>query len=219
MKTPARHRPGRPRDPDLAQRRRAEILTVAGRLFAERGLAATDLDRVARELGVGKGTIYRYFHSKEQLFLAAVDRGMTALSDQIHRDSDGAGDPLERVALAVRAYLSFFDANPWIVELLMQERAQFKDRPQPTYFAHRDAHIGPWREVFRSLIRAGRVRAMPVGRITDVLSDMLYGTIFANHFAGRRKSYEAQARDILDVLFHGLLKHEAGGQRGPRRRA
>ena len=215
MKMPARHRPGRPRDPDLAQRRRAEILTVAGRLFAERGLAATDLDRVARELGVGKGTIYRYFHSKEQLFLAAVDRGMTALSDQIHRDSDGAGDPLERVALAVRAYLSFFDANPWIVELLMQERAQFKDRQQPTYFAYRDANVGRWREVFRSLIRAGRVRAMPVSRITDVMSDLLYGTIFANHFAGRRKSYEAQARDILDVLFHGFLTTE----RPPRERA
>jgi hypothetical protein len=60
--------------------------------------------------------------------------------------------------------------------------------------------------VFRSLIREGRVRAIPVGRITDVISDLLYGTIFTNHFARRSKSFEAQACDIVDVFFHGILR-------------
>jgi hypothetical protein len=46
---------------------------------------------------------------------------------------------------------------------------------------------------------------MPVDRITDVLSNLLYGTMFTNAIAGTGKSPDAQARDILDVVFLGIL--------------
>jgi hypothetical protein len=62
-----------------------------------------------------------------------------------------------------------------------------------------------WRALYRSLIAAGRVRDMPVERITDVLSDLLYGTLFTNYFARPGKPVEAQARDILDIAFFGIL--------------
>jgi hypothetical protein len=44
-----------------------------------------------------------------------------------------------------------------------------------------------------------------VERIIDVLGDTLYGAMFTNHFAGRGKSFEAQAEDVLDVVFHGIV--------------
>ena len=46
---------------------------------------------------------------------------------------------------------------------------------------------------------------MPVERVIDVLGDVLYGTMLTNHFAGREKPFEAQAQDILDVVFNGVL--------------
>ena len=46
---------------------------------------------------------------------------------------------------------------------------------------------------------------MPVERITDVVGDLLYGTIFTNYFSGRRKKVEVQARDIVDMVFLGVL--------------
>ena len=201
-------KPGRPRDPTLPERRRDQILDVATRAFAEQGVRATDVQHIADEAGVGKGTIYRYFGSKNELFLAAADRGMRRLSEAVHSDADESKQPLERLAAAVHAYLAYFDEHPDLVELLIQERAVFKDRRQPTYFQHRDANLGPWRQLFRELIRAGRVRDIPVSRITDIISDLLYGTIFTNHFANRRKRLATQANDVLDVLFHGILTEE-----------
>jgi hypothetical protein len=59
--------------------------------------------------------------------------------------------------------------------------------------------------VFRRLIAAGRVRPIPVERITEVFSNLVYGTMFTNYFAGPSKSYEAQTRDILDIVFGGIL--------------
>jgi len=46
---------------------------------------------------------------------------------------------------------------------------------------------------------------MPVERVMDVLADVLYGTILTNHFSGRRKPFESQAQDVLDVFFNGVL--------------
>jgi AcrR family transcriptional regulator len=196
---------GRPRDDDLRQRRREEILDVAARVFAGHGYQDADMQEVADRLGVGKGTIYRYFPSKEELFLAAVDRGMRRLRAHVHACGDVASDPLERLGLSIRAYLAFFRDHPELAELLIQERAQFKDRKQQTYFAHQEAGMGPWRELWRGLIAQGRVRDVPVERITDVLSDLVYGTMFTNYFAGRHKSLDEQTRDILDIVFHGIL--------------
>jgi AcrR family transcriptional regulator len=198
-------RRGRPKDEQLTARRREEILDTAARVFAEHGYPGADVQIVANELEIGKGTVYRYFPTKRDLFLAAADRGMRRLKAAVDADTAGTADPLERVAQAVRTHLAFFDANPEFVELFIQERAEFKDRKKPTYFEHRDANIGRWQELLGSLVLEGRIRDVPVRRITDVLGNLLYGTMFTNHFAGRRRSFEDQAKDILDIVLQGVL--------------
>lgn len=201
----ARRKPGRPKDAARTARRSAEILGAATAIFAERGYAATDLQLVAARLGVGKGTVYRHFGAKETLFLAAVDRGMNLLREAVESATRAAPSPLDRVRLAVHAYLKFFDEHPEQIELLIQERAHFRDRQTPTYFAHQQDDLKPWRELFRDMIRSGEVREVPVERITDVLSDLVYGTMFTTYFAGRRKPLARQCADLLDIVFHGIL--------------
>lgn len=196
---------GRPPDTDLKERRRAEILDAATTVFAEQGFAVADVQEVADKAGVGKGTVYRYFPSKEELFLAAVDHGMRSLKRAVDAAATVAGCPLERIAQGVRAYLTFFDENPDIVELLIHERAHFRDRKTPTYFVHREANMAPWQALFRDLIRAGTLRDLPVEQITEVVSDLLYGTMFTNYFAGRKKTLASQCETLLDILFRGLL--------------
>lgn len=205
LHTSKTERRGRPRVAGLAERRRREILDVAARVFAERGYAKTDLQIVADELGLGKGTLYRYFPTKRDLFLAAADSSMARLSEHVNSTVEQIDDPLERIKAGIRAYLAFFDDHPEYIELIVQERAEFKDRKKPTYFVHRDANIGPWRELVRGLIKSGRIRDVPVDRVTDLISQTLYGTIFTNLFTGRKKSLERQTRDVLDILFNGIL--------------
>ncbi|HYT87705.1 MAG TPA: TetR/AcrR family transcriptional regulator [Gemmataceae bacterium] len=210
--TPAK-KPRRPVDEALWASRCEQILDAAAALFARYGYADTDTQLLAEKLGVGKGTLYRYFPSKRALFLAAADRVMRRLHDCIEESIKDVTDPLDQVAEAIRTYLAFFAEHPDFVELLMQERAQFKDRKESTYFQHRAANIERWRALWRTLITQGRVRDMPVERITDVLGGLVYGTMFTNYFTGPRKSVKDQAQDILDVVFHGILT-DAGRQGG-----
>lgn len=203
MEIPRKH-PRRPRDEQLGARRTEEILDVAARLFASRGFGNTDVQTVADELGVGKGTVYRYFPTKKELFLAAVDRGMRRLTASIDASmtSEDAAGVFEQI---VRAYLSFFKENPELVELLIQERAEFRDRPTPTYFAHRDANVEKYRALVRGLIREGRIRELPVETVADVTGDLMYGTMFTDYFSGRHRSTDEQAAAILEVVLGGLL--------------
>ena len=185
--------------PSLRERRRAllrdEILAATHQLMAERGYAATDLQVVADAIGVGKGTIYRYFPSKRDLFMAAVDRGMRLLKEQIHEVKASFEDPLDGTFHVIRSYLAFYDAHPEYIELTIQERAVFKDRKRPTYFEYRDLTSGERIKHMQAMMDQGRMRKMPPERIIEVVNNLLYGTIFTNYFAGNPKSLEEQARD------------------------
>lgn len=200
-----RRRPGRPPNAARTAQRRDEILTAAARAFAGAGFHGLDVEALAAHLGVGKGTIYRQFPTKRDLFLAAVDRAVSGMHEAVCAARESVTEPLAKIEAATSAYLAYCDAHPEMVELLILERAVFKDRKKPTYFEHREVSLDRWRQRFRELIRAGRVRNMSPAQITDVISNLLYGTMFTNFFAGRTKSFEQQAREILDVVFNGIL--------------
>src|SRR5262249_27883011 len=157
---------------------------------------------LAERLGVGKGTIYRHFSSKRDLFLAAADRVMRKMQEWIHANIAGIDDKLVRIERAIAAFLQFFAEHPAFVELLIQERAYFKDRKRPTYFEYREVNIDRWRQLYRDLIAEGRVRDIPVEQITNVVSNVLYGIMVTNFFNGQTKPADVQAREILDVIFH-----------------
>src|SRR3954463_10082647 len=177
-----KRRPGRPKDPDLEARRKAQILDTAARVFATYGFANTQVQTIANHLGVGNGTVYRYFPTKEQLFLSAVERGLNELKTEMDTvmAQPHAGADLMRVA--VRTYLAFFHRRPEMAELFIQERAAFPHHHRPLYFAMKDGndteckHAAFWRR----LAASGKVRPMPAERFFAVVGDLLYGTILTN---------------------------------------
>jgi len=163
---------------------------------------------LADELQVGKGTLYRYFPSKEELFLAAVDSILDQLNELIEACQLTVADPLEQIRQVILTYLTFFAEHPEFVEVLVQERALFKDRGQPKYFQIRARNVERWRDVYRRLMADGRVRMMPPERITSVMSDLVYGTMFTNYIANRAPNPVAQVDAILDVVWNGILSDD-----------
>jgi AcrR family transcriptional regulator len=187
-----------------AGRRRA-IIECAAKSFAEHGYDACDMDCVAAKVGVAKGTLYLYFAGKQELFLACVDWGMQQMQHSVKAAADEVSDPWEKIARAIRAYLEFFEAHPEYVELLIQERAGFRDRKRPTYFEHRDANRGTWRRLYEELVAAGRIRSdIPVERILDTVGSLVYGIMFTNHFVGRSITLDEQYQSILAIVLRGI---------------
>ncbi|HEY2585353.1 MAG TPA: TetR/AcrR family transcriptional regulator [Tepidisphaeraceae bacterium] len=206
--------PGRPRDEDLADRRRREIVRHAIEEFARNGFNGADLDAIAANAGCSKGTLYNYFESKGALFSASVDHVMFSLVDALGDEGDES-DPVEQIERLAVNFLRHFAQHPQYVELLVQERADFKDRQEPTYYRYRETSRAKWLRRFEWLIAQGRMRPMPPERALTVMSDLLYGTIFMNHFRHRRITPERQAADVVNVLLGGLLTEDAFATHAP----
>jgi AcrR family transcriptional regulator len=199
-------KPGRPRDPELEARRKAQILDTAAKVFAGFGFAATDVQVIADRIGVGKGTVYRYFATKEALFLAAVERGLAELTTEMDAILDNPA-AVEQVRRAIRAYLGFFHRRPEMAELFIQERAAFPHHHRPLYFStqENDEHACKHAAFWERLVETGKVRPMPVERFFAVVGDLLYGTILTNLLSGRPADPASQTEDILDVIMNGML--------------
>jgi len=189
--------------PDRRAERQLAIVTTAARLFASKGYANCEMESVAIEHGVAKGTLYLYFKSKQELFCACVDHGMRSLQEAVQTGAATQSEPFDRISAAILAYLLFFEQHPEQVELLIQERAFFSDRPKPTYFTYREQSRERWRTVWSDLVAAGSIRAnVSVDQILDFIGNLVYGTMFTNHFLGR--SAEEQHTVIMDIFYNGV---------------
>src|SRR5436190_20989758 len=96
---------GRPPNEELQAIRREEILDSAVKLFAEKGFTDADTQELANRLEVAKGTIYRYFPSKQELFFAAVGRGTQQLREWISERAPKSEDGLEVMRGATESVL------------------------------------------------------------------------------------------------------------------
>jgi AcrR family transcriptional regulator len=199
-------KPGRPKDPELEVRRKAQILDTAARVFATYGFANTQVQTIANHVGVGNGTVYRYFPTKEQLFLSAVERGLKELEAEMDAVLALPLDGPELIRLAIRTYLGFFHRRPEMAELFIQERAAFPHHHRPLYFVTKDDEMECKHEAFfNRLVETGVIRSIPQERFFAVIGDLLYGTILTNLLANRPADPDAQAADMLDVILNGLL--------------
>ncbi len=195
---------GRPIDGDLKARREEEILIAATTLFAEKGYDGADTQALADQLGVGKGTIYRYFPSKKALFLAAVDRIVQQLMKLIGEATLGAKTPFERLRSAVRVYLKFYAANPDYIELAIQSRALFKEKSDAPFFQHHQNFHEEWHASLKASMIEGHLRKMPPAQVADVMRYVLFGAATAMNCVERDLSVEERADEITDIIFYGV---------------
>lgn len=197
----------KPMRDDRRSRRRQAIVETAARLFADLGFTGCEMERVATEMGIAKGTLYLYFSGKQELFFACVDLGMQQMQTVVREAAATATETFKIIARAIRAYLAFFDEHPPYVELLIHERANFKDHKRPTYFEYRDANRGPWRKFYADLVTAGKLRDdIPVERMLDTVGNLMYGTMFTNLFIGRSATLDEQFNAILEIALRGITR-------------
>src|SRR5687767_2923961 len=118
--TAARRKTAAPRT-NNPERTMADILEVATREFAEKGLSGARIDAIAEAMRTSKRMIYYYFGSKEGLYLAVLEeayRRMRAMEAEAHLDDLPAEDALRRLAGHT---LDYQWAHPEFVRLVQGE--------------------------------------------------------------------------------------------------
>ncbi|MEI6242225.1 MAG: TetR/AcrR family transcriptional regulator [Chlamydiota bacterium] len=182
-----------------------EILHIAAQMFADKGYEKMDVQKLADALGIGKGTVYRHFFSKQELFLATADRVIQLLGQSIEEQSVNITDPIEKMKKAFKAFFAFFEKHPALAEMLIQDRAVFKERQDHTYFQYREQMAKKWQNYFEELIQKKILRNISAEKMVHVFTTFLYGALYVRFFTEHQYASFQQAEDALDMIFNGIL--------------
>lgn len=91
--------------------RRDQLVDVARRLFAEKGLEGTSVEEIAASAGVSKPVVYEHFGGKEGLYAVVVDREVRQLHDSIQDAITRQGNPRTLIEYGTLALLDYIDHN------------------------------------------------------------------------------------------------------------
>jgi AcrR family transcriptional regulator len=97
-----------------------KILRAASRLFGTQRFHEVRMEDIAAEAAVGKGTLYRYFADKEELYLAMLGRSSDRFVRRMEGIVSGAGPARERLEVLVGAVIEEFDAEPHLLDLIQR---------------------------------------------------------------------------------------------------
>ena len=197
--------------------RRAVILDVAERLFAEKGLSDTSMAEIAREAEFGVGTLYKYFEDKDTLIRTLVRDRMDAHFEALEAALLADAAPEELVARTVGTYLASVKAHSRFFKFFMTSfhpGQASSGGPVDVAFLdeRRQRVIGLAHAVFQRGIDAGRFA--PVG--AEALVGALFGMMMSFHFHGEchlAGGWDADdfKEKILTIFFHPVLLVEGRG--------
>lgn len=116
----------------ITDSKRDRIITTAIKQFAEQGYTATNINHIAKQAGISIGSLYSYFNSKEDLFLAMVEIGVQLLNDavaELEAFEGSFSDTLERLLeLTVRYTKEHPDLTKLYLNLSTEELAPLSER-------------------------------------------------------------------------------------------
>jgi AcrR family transcriptional regulator len=184
-------KPRTPRAPRAdAQRNRERLLDVAKKAFARDGANAS-LDEIARQVGVGPGTLYRHFPTREQLLQAVYRTELERLAAAEQKFSQTMG-PTE----ALRAWLLLFIDAIAAKQLIAPALNTLLGDPKKVF----EASYAKMHQAIDALVKRG----VQSGEIRSDLEpmDLLRALIGVSNVASA-PDWQASARRLVDILIVG----------------
>ena len=187
--------------------RRQRIVLAASQMFAERAYVEVQMDELARAADVAKPTIYRYFNSKEDLFLEALDGTMSELVAEVSRVADESSPaPLVMRRMIFAALKSFAQCTA-AIRALDGTDAALGERGR-AMLRRRARQI---REEFARVLERGIAARDFRDLDPDLASRAILGAVRMTATADDAPNDEQAALSLTDLLLHGMSPQGSPG--------
>ncbi|MCI0415743.1 TetR/AcrR family transcriptional regulator [bacterium] len=196
----------------IAQRRdiRDLILDGVDHLLAKYGYKKMTMEDLAQQVGIGKGTIYLHFPSKQGVTLSHIDRIVERLLVQLRWIAEGESAPEEKLKkMLITRVLFRFDSvrnySQSLNDLLASLRGSLMSRRE-THFAKEASVL---EEVLQEGKKNGRFQFSDVNPVAQGFiwaTNSLLPYSLTTRELGKRKEVEDKASRIADLLLHGIIQ-------------
>lgn len=195
-------------DSTKPQTTRDAILDATDRLLATKGYKKMTIDDLAAEVGIGKGSVYLHFTSKQEIALSHIDRIVARLKDRLEAIAGKGGSPEKRLReMTIERVVYRFDSvqhySQSLNELLAALRPEVLER-RKRYFAE---EAGIFERVLVEGVQknafAARDAKAIAQTIIDATNSLLPYSLSVNEL-GERKEIEKKAARIADLILFGI---------------
>jgi AcrR family transcriptional regulator len=196
---------------------RENILDAVGRLLERYGYRKMTVDDIAREVGIGKGTVYLYFPSKEEMALAWIDRANAGIQEGLRGLAALEGTVAQRLRrMLVARVLARFDS----VQDFRQSLDELYADVRPSLLARREKYHSSEATIFAQVLAEGLRNGSLALEDSEVTARLLL--IATNSLLpyslraaqlGRRDEIEQTTMRLADLLLTGLMRRDDVGGR------
>jgi AcrR family transcriptional regulator len=188
-----------------AKNHRPVLLKTAARLFAQKPFHEVLMEDVATEAGVAKGTIYRFFSTKEKLYAAVCLESLDEMNGQLGEAAQAPELPLVRLERMAGIVVEYFRAHRDFFQILQREWVSAQQNGRAAFLARRSAA----RDLFASVIREGQETGAFNSFSADLAADGLLGIIRSFVRFGDPKLAPRELTDqLLELFLHGIAAIE-----------
>jgi AcrR family transcriptional regulator len=186
---------------------REAIVHAAERVFSRRGFYETRMADIAKEAGVGVGTLYNYFDSKEVVFSELL-RGLHTELRETVKTAASSEDPLERLRQIVGSALSVLGDKGHLFAVFMERGAIGECDVERLVGADRSQNYGEFLEIVERTvedgIRAKRLRSdVDPKLLVSALSGAMNGAVYTWLRQGLSGRLSAVSEQLFQIFVQG----------------
>ena len=192
-----------------------KIIEAAARLFGSQRFHEVRMEDVADAAEVGKGTLYRYFRDKEELYVGLLERALAQFQERIESEVAKASGARACLEALVAAILDYHDENPHPMGLIQRGEVAHKgDKPFVWNYTRADLL-----RLVEDLFKEGRAQGEFDIADPELTAMMLLGGIRTVIRAGSKPRPIDLPRRIVEGLLWGAAapgsSSEIAGCHGP----
>jgi AcrR family transcriptional regulator len=211
-----------PRDhgrPHQTSDTREKILTAALEVFSAKGFHGTTVDEIAERAELGKGTVYRHFHSKKGLFSELIRSKVAELEQAVAGAIDPRADVLEFIEAYLRIYFAFFDRNRNLYKVLIQEQSDFGAEVKALYIGNILKKVPLLKRKILQATKSGLLKQMDFHTVFYGVMGFIDGIMQKWLASDGEYSLVDDLPTVIETVFYGFVNPElprgsAGDQPG-----
>lgn len=198
--------PPKTRHDAICEFRCGQILAAARKVFADKGYQDATMDEIAERAGVAKGTLYSYFPSKRDVYVAELSRGGAELLELTGKALAYPGDVRSKLLAFVRLRLEYLDSH---LEYFQIYQSEFGNMTHPAWVSEQ------FRQSYRQQlllleglledgIRRGEIRDLRAGVVASGIYEMTRGLLLRRVLGAAGGSVEEESEDLVGMLWKGI---------------
>jgi|SRR6185437_4484406 len=197
---------GKSKQDVVSEFRCAEILAAARKVFATRGFSDATVDEIASAAGIAKGTVYLYYPSKRDIYLAALKHGLLELQDRTRATMHAAEGIRAKLHAFIRTRIEYAEANRDFIKIYHSEfgnlaNANVSDSEfQQLYLKQAKMLEG----VLQDAVEKGEIRQIRTDFTGYIIYDMVKGVMTQRLLGWSGGGMEEDIQLLNDLVWKGI---------------